>query len=271
MTRACVSFASSRIRGVVVAETSEISMTPILKTLCIVFALTSALAQPGPASANTKPEQRADVPAIRVLPNGRPAPAFLSRHAAFVTIARRNQAQVVFIGDSLTAYWRRNSALFQNEFGQYGAVNFGIPDDRTQHVLWRVQNGEFDGFTPKVAVLLIGTNNAPIATNPPNQIASGVRKIIRAIHLRSPQTKVLLMGIFPRASPSADAKNREVNALIARFHDGRRVYYLDIRRKLVRPDGTVGRDIMPDGLHLSAKGYRIWADAIRGPLAGLTR
>jgi lysophospholipase L1-like esterase len=246
-------------------------MTPILKTLCVVFALTSAFAAPGSASANAKPEQRADVPAPRVLANGRPDPAFLSRHESFVKIARRNQAQVVFIGDSLTAYWRRNSALFEKEFGRYDAANFGIPGDRTQHVLWRVQNGEFDGFTPKVAVLLIGTNNAPIATNPPHQIASGIRKIIRSIHARSPQTKVLLMGIFPRASASSDAKNREVNALIARFHDGRRVHYMDIRRQLVRPDGTVGRDIMPDGLHPSAKGYRIWANAIRGPLARLTR
>jgi lysophospholipase L1-like esterase len=246
-------------------------MRPIWKSLLLACALTSAFSISDLASANTRPEQRADVPAPRVLSNGRPDPAFLSRHESFVRIARRNQAEVVFIGDSVTAYWRSHADVFNREFGAYKAVNFGIPGDGTQHVLWRVQNGEFDGFTPKVAVLLIGTNNAPVATNPPGQIASGISKIIRTIHARSPQTKVLLMGIFPRASASADAKNRQVNALIARFHDGRRVHYMDIRRQLVGPNGTVGRDIMPDGLHPSAKGYRIWADAIRAPLARLAR
>ncbi len=246
-------------------------MTAFLLAIAV-FAQASVQADPvlWQASAENTPIQRADVAALKRTANGQPDAGFIRLHQSFIAIARRGQAQVVFLGDSITARWKQQKPLFDREFGRYPAANFGIPGDRTQHVLWRVQNGEFAGFRPKVVVLMIGTNNAGVDGNPPEQVAAGIWKIIRAIHLRSPQTKVLLLSIFPRGDSRADANNRQVNSVISQFHDGNRIHYLNIRNRFLTKDGQVTRAIMPDYLHLSAKGYRIWAEAIRAKVAQLS-
>ena len=152
------------------------------------------------------------------------------------------------------------------------AANFGIGGDRTQHVLWRLQNGELDGIQPKVVMLMIGTNNSNGKDNTAEEIADGIKAIVKEIHKRSPKTKVLLLGIFPRgARPNPQReKLNQVNAIIAKLDDnGKTVKYLDIGEKFLEKDGTLSRDIMPDFLHLSPKGYRTWADAVKGPIKEL--
>ncbi|MGA0133200.1 MAG: platelet-activating factor acetylhydrolase IB subunit [Opitutales bacterium] len=227
------------------------------------------------APAAKAPSQPADVAAQKFGGDGKVNPGFAASHAAFVEIAKKGEAQVVFLGDSITAGWGRQPEIFGREYGAYKAANFGIGGDRTQHVLWRVENGEFEGIKPKAAVLMIGTNNAGIADNPPEQVAAGIRKIVQAIHARSPETKVLLLAIFPRGPGEENnpgrAKNKAVNAIIAGMHDGKKVHYLDIGPKFLAADGTLSKDIMPDLLHLNAKGYQIWADAIRDKLSELAR
>ena len=219
--------------------------------------------------------QPADVAAPKLGPDGKPQAGFLKSHESFVEIAKKGEAQVVFLGDSITAGWGRQAAIFEKEFGRYKAANFGIGGDRTQHVLWRVENGEFEGIKPKAVVLMIGTNNAGVAENSPEQIAAGIKAIIAAIHQRSPDTKVLLLAIFPRGATEANnpgrAKNKAVNALIAKFDDGQKVRFLDIGAKFLKPDGTLEKAIMPDLLHLNAASYQIWADAIRENLAALAK
>ena len=227
------------------------------------------------APAAKLPAQPADVAAQKFEAEGKVNASFARQHAAFVEIAKKGEAQVVFLGDSITAGWARQAELFNKEYGAYKAANFGIGGDRTQHVLWRVENGEFEGIKPKAVVLMIGTNNAGAADNPPEQVAAGIRKIVQAIHARSPETKVLLLAIFPRGPGEENnpgrAKNKAVNAIVAGLHDGKKVHYLDIGPKFLATDGTLSKDIMPDLLHLSAKGYQIWADAIREKLAELAR
>jgi lysophospholipase L1-like esterase len=123
---------------------------------------------------------------------------------------------------------------------------------------------------PKVAVILIGTNNAGAqANNPPEQIAEGIGHIIGSILTRSPDTQILLQAIFPRGARKPDEKNRQVNALITAFHDGDRVHFIDFTESFRGPNHVLSREAMPDLLHLSPRGYQIWADAIRAPLAGL--
>jgi lysophospholipase L1-like esterase len=221
------------------------------------------------------PPQPADVAAPRPGPDGKPLASFLRSHESFLAVAKKGEAKVVFLGDSITAGWNGQKALFEKEFGQYQAANFGIGGDRTQHVLWRVENGEFDGLKPKAVVLMIGTNNSGAADNSPEQIAAGIKNIIAAIHQRSPETKVLLLAIFPRGATEANnlgrAKNQAVNALIAKFDDGQKVHFLDIGAKFLKPDGTLEKAIMPDLLHLNAASYQIWADAIREKLASLAK
>ncbi len=242
----------------------------------------SAYAQEAKKSAPKKaatpavklPAQPADVAAPKLGNDGQVNPGFAKSHEAFVAIAKKGEAQVVFLGDSITAGWARHPGIFEKEYGQYKAANFGIGGDRTQHVLWRVENGEFDGIKPKAVVLMIGTNNAGVAENSPEQIANGIKAIIEAIHKRTPDTKVLLLAIFPRGATPADAnrvKNEKVNALIAKFDDGKKVHFFDIGAKFLKPDGTLEKSVMPDLLHLNAASYQIEADAIREKLASLVK
>lgn len=226
------------------------------------------------APAVKLPAQPADVAAPKLGADGQVNPGFAKAHESFVATAKKGEAQVVFLGDSITAGWNGNGKEVFKEYAKYNAANFGIGGDRVQHVLWRVENGEFDGIKPKAVVLMIGTNNAGVAENSPEQIANGIKAIIAAIHKRSPDTKVLLLAIFPRGATPADAnrvKNEKVNALIAKFDDGQKVHFFDIGAKFLKPDGTLEKSVMPDLLHLNAASYQVEADAIREKLASLVK
>jgi lysophospholipase L1-like esterase len=225
-----------------------------------------------PAAADTAKKNTAVVPAPR-------DPGWQKRHAGFVRMAQKKDAEVVFLGDSITDAWGGEghggpgAKIFAKEFVPLKAVNFGIGGDRTQHVLWRLQNGELpEGFHPKVVMLMIGTNNSNGKDNTAEEIADGVKAVVGEIHKRSPETKVLLLGVFPRGpkpNPQRD-KLKAVNVIIAKLDDdGKTVKYLDIGDKFLQPDGTLPKEIMPDYLHLSEKGYQIWADAVKGPIEEL--
>jgi len=199
------------------------------------------------------------------------------RHDKFVEIAKRGGVEVLFVGDSITDAWggeghgkSPGSKIFEEEFVPLKAANFGIGGDRTQHVLWRLQHGELEGIQPKVLMLMIGTNN--LGSNTVEEIADGIKAIVKETHKRSPKTKVLLLGIFPRG-PKPDAlreKIKQINEIIAKLDDGgKTVQYLDLAEKFLEKDGTLSKEIMPDYLHLSPKGYRIWADAVKGPIKEL--
>src|SRR5207247_1662112 len=139
-------------------------------------------------------------------------------------------------------------AIWDKAFGAYKTANFGIGGDRTQHVLWRISNGELDGINPKVLVLMIGTNNTGLDSA--EGIANGVTKIVETIHAKSPETKVLLLAIFPRGEKPNPAREKiaEVNAIIAKLEDDRKVFMMDIGSKFLEPDGTLTKEIMPDSL-----------------------
>ena len=231
--------------------------------------------QKAAAPAIKLPLQQADVAAPKLdSKDGKIQAGFAKSHESFVAIAKKGEAQVVFLGDSITAGWNGNGKEVFNEYAKYNAANFGIGGDRVQHVLWRVENGEFEGIKPKAVVLMIGTNNAGVVENSPEQIAAGIKNIIDAIHKRSPDTKVLLLAIFPRGPNPADAnrvKNEKVNAIIAKLDDGKKVHFFDIGAKFLTPDGTLERTVMPDLLHLNAASYQVEADAIREKLASLVK
>ncbi|MCS7014578.1 MAG: platelet-activating factor acetylhydrolase IB subunit [Gemmatales bacterium] len=204
---------------------------------------------------------------------------WLKRHETFVAIAKRGGIDVLFLGDSITDAWggeghnpkAPGASLFEREFVPLKTANFGIGGDRTQHVLWRIQNGELDGIRPKVVMLMIGTNNSNGNDNTAEEIADGITAIVREIHQRSPKTKVLLLGIFPRgkdpSNPAVKAQREKisrVNQIIAKLDDGgKTVKYLDIGHLFIKPDGHIPPEIMPDYLHLSEKGYELWAQAVK--------
>jgi lysophospholipase L1-like esterase len=196
---------------------------------------------------------------------------WVKRHDGFVAIAKKGDVDVLFVGDSITDGWRNQKKIWDTAFGELKPANFGIGGDQTQHVLWRLQNGELDGITPKVAVLMIGTNN--IGGHSAEQIADGITAIVKHIHDKSPNTKVLLLAVFPRGQKipnGGNTKITEVNKIIAKLDDGTKVKYLDIGEKFLK-DGQIPKTIMNDYLHLTAEGYQIWADAITPTLKELLK
>ena len=186
-----------------------------------------------------------------------------------VATAKQGGWELVFIGDSITDFWQnRGKAEWNKYFGQYKALNLGISADRTEHVLWRLDNGELDGYQPKLFVVMIGTNNnghrKPEQERTADTVA-GIKAILDKLGQKAPQSKVLLLAIFPRGATPQDGcrlRNEAVNAEIKKFADNKRVIWMNINDKLLQPDGTLSKDIMPDLLHPNAKGYAIWAEAI---------
>jgi lysophospholipase L1-like esterase len=218
------------------------------------------------------PPQAPDVAAPKLGPDGNPNVGFIKSHESFLKIAQAGDTGVLFLGDSITAGWKAHKPIWDKAFGSYKPANFGIGGDRTQHVLWRIQNGELEGHKPKAVVLMIGTNNA--STDKPEGTAHGVQLIVEHLRAKLPEAKILLLAVFPRGAVASDPRrntNNGVNAIISKLHDGKNVHYLDIGPKFLQADGTLTKEIMPDLLHLSAKGYQIWADAIAEPLAGLMK
>jgi|GEM_PF-2193802 len=193
------------------------------------------------------------------------------RHRDINARAKQGNVDLVFIGDSITQGWETDGAPTWNKrYEPRHAMNAGIGGDRTQHVLWRLDNGNVDNISPKLAVLMIGTNN--FGDDSAEDIARGIKAIVEKLGNKLPTTKVLLLGVFPRGEKPDEvlrAKNVYVNAMIKSLHDGKRVYYLDINRKLLKANGDQDRDIMPDLVHLSPKGYEIWGAAIEGKVAEL--
>ena len=191
---------------------------------------------------------------------------FLERHASFLKRGKEGPIGLLFMGDSITAGWP-HSSYWEEYYGQYDAANFGIGGDRTQHVLWRIDNGELDGIAPKVVVLLIGTNNIG---DPVEEIIRGVKKVVGQIHQRLPHARLLLLGIFPRGNDARDpmtirfrAKINAVNTALAMLEDNSKTRYLDIGDQFLDAGGNIPRSIMPDGLHPNDKGYHRWGKAMQ--------
>lgn len=182
-------------------------------------------------------------------------------------------AEVVFIGDSITQGWEAaGKELWHRGYAPRRALNLGFGGDSTHHVLWRLDHGEFDGLKPKVCVLLIGTNNVRHSDSTPQQIAEGVRAIIDRIANKSPGAKIILHAIFPRGADATDPwrqRSQQVNALLPALADGRHVHFLDIGSAFTGPGGAVSKEVMPDLLHLSPKGYALWATALEPKLREL--
>jgi beta-glucosidase len=206
---------------------------------------------------------------------------FLNRHERFLKdkdeALKNGPVNLLFVGDSITDAWRNRNKdgtdspqlkLFKERWGKYNPLNIGISGDRTQHVLWRLQNGEVEGLKPKAVVLMIGTNNLGNKESVEDTIA-GVKAVIGSLREKLPDSKILLLGVFPRGEKADNAfraQIKSVNEAVAKLDDGSHVKYLDIGDKFLAPDGTMTKEVMHDALHPSEKGYQIWADAIQPTL-----
>ena len=218
----------------------------------------------------------ADQPAFRTDANS------LVAHSQLLAKAKQSGIDVYFEGDSITRRW---DALdypdllvnWKENFFGWNAADFGWGGDRTQNILWRLENGELDGVNPKVVVLLAGTNNVSDASAPADadvraaDILRGIQAIVRVIQERVPAATIIVFGIFPRNDnmafmPVIDKINQSLPALA----DGKKIRYLNINGKLADEKGMLIDGMMnADKLHLSGKAYQVWADALKPTLTEL--
>jgi lysophospholipase L1-like esterase len=212
-------------------------------------------------------------PNTAIVPNL--APNFRERHEAHKLIAAAGDIDVLFMGDSITDWWRNESGnyagkpVYDQYFSDLKIANFGIAGDTTQGVLFRLQNGEGQGYSPKAVMLMIGTNNT--RTHRAGEIAEGVGAVVLELQKNFPETKILLLGVFPRSTADDPLRTQiaEINTIISRLHDNQRVFYRDIGAVFLDADGNIPRELMSDGLHPTTAGYALWAEAVNAPLRAL--
>ncbi|UCD53074.1 MAG: hypothetical protein JSW27_10615 [Phycisphaerales bacterium] len=194
------------------------------------------------------------------------------RHEAVNKRLAEGNVDLLFIGDSITHGWENaGRRIWDRYYARRNAVNMGFGGDRTQHVLWRLDHADFSGLAPQLAILMIGTNNSNGTDNTPEEIADGIVAICQRLRRRLPETKILLLAIFPRnpgPGPQRE-KNAEASRLASRIADGKMIHYLDVNDEFLTEDGVLSKEIMPDYLHPNGTGYKIWAEAIEPKVAEL--
>jgi lysophospholipase L1-like esterase len=194
------------------------------------------------------------------------------RHHQVLEQVASGDVDLIYVGDSIThGFDNAGKEMWDKYYAPRKAVNMGFGGDRTQHVLWRFDHGEIDGISPKLAILMIGTNNSNGEDNTAEEIADGIKAICLKIRTKLPKTKILILAIFPRGekpSPQRE-KNAQASLLASQIADDDIIYYLDINQKFLQADGTLSKEIMPDLLHPKEKGYKIWAEAIEPTVAKL--
>lgn len=216
------------------------------------------------------------LPASRT-PEDAVTPVENSRHTKFLEEIQRKNGKIglVLVGDSITDFWPGKGKDSYTEFAVWSPVDLGVSGERTEHVLWRLTNGELDGYQAKVIMVMIGTNNiGQCPDEKPEWVAAGIRKIVEVIREKQPQAKILLLAIFPRGATSGDSQNTrviETNKLLPALADGKTVIFMDIGKIFLDEQGNVKKELMPDFLHPSADGYKLWLQAVRPALSELMK
>lgn len=251
------------------ARATVVAAAALTLTPALLFAQAPA-ASPEPAvsatpvatpSATPKPTPKPRTPEDAVTPANRNA----GRHNEFLYRIKQGEVGLLFLGDSITDFWPRRGEWSWLKFAPYHPADFGISGERTEDLLWRITNGELDGINPKVTVIMIGTNNIGHFPNEePAWVAAGIRKVVETVHEKLPNTKVLLLGVFPRDKKESEARKKveAINEMIAKLDDGKKTRYLDIGKAFLDDQGAIPKEVMPDALHPNAKGYDLWYEAM---------
>jgi len=203
---------------------------------------------------------------------------WLSRHQKVLERIAQGNIDLIMVGDSITHNWESTGKkVWDQYYAHRNAVNMGFGGDGTESVLWRLDHGEFDGINPKLAVLMIGTNNSNGQDNTADEIADGIKTICAGMRAKMPNTKILILAIFPRGEGNDEqreakeygttfnpqwAKNDKASKIASKIADGKHIFYLDINEAFLNENGVLTKEIMPDLVHLSEKGYMIWANAV---------
>jgi lysophospholipase L1-like esterase len=225
----------------------------------------------------TVPDNRPAVCATNAAPRGVEYPWMSTDRwnkifAEQAAVAGNGGVDVMFVGDSITEGWPKQ--IWDASFGELRPANFGIGGDHTGNVLWRVQDKRIAGLQPKVVVLLIGVNNLGLCNETPEQVFSGIKAVVATLRKQYPSARVLLNAVLP-ADESAHGERRAsiiaLNKMVGTLADEKQVLFRNYGPLLTRPDGSISPEIMPDFLHLTPKGYQLWADAMRPDIQKLMK
>lgn len=220
------------------------------------FTTTPAAASRASLAAATSPAPPAWEPQARVLTGA--GPWLLAGEAASRAVPH-SHPRVLFVGDSITQWWRRfGAATWNADFAPLGAVDDGVVGDTTSNVLARLYSGSLEGIDPRVVVVMVGTNNIPVHQTPA-QIARGVLAVVQVVHQRLPSSRVVLLGVLPRDRPGSRYRREvgAINALLAKAAPTSAVTYLDLGSRLLGAGGAFLPGVIhPDLLHPTAAGYR---------------
>ena len=197
---------------------------------------------------------------------------WMPRHNAVNARLTQGNVDLFWIGDSITHGWENaGKEYWDNYYARRNAVNMGFSGDRTQHVLWRLDHSNLENVSPKLSIIMIGTNNSNRNDNTAGEIGDGIIAICARLSKQFPDMKILLLAIFPRGvgpSPQRE-KNAAASMVASRLADGKSIYYLDINQNFLTADRILPKSIMPDLLHPNQEGYRIWAETIEPTVARL--
>lgn len=196
------------------------------------------------------------------------------RHRQKVKLAKEGNFDLLFIGDSITHGWESaGKATFEKFYNVRKTLNIGFSGDRTEHVLWRLLNGELpENVNPKVATIMIGTNNTGHSMQGAEETFLGIKSIVDLLQDRRPNMKILLLGIFPRAIDPGHPqriRNNKINELAKTLANSTSVDYLDISESFLDENKKLPKSVMPDALHPNSNGYKIWANAMETKLSEL--
>lgn len=184
---------------------------------------------------------------------------WMPRHEEKLALAREKNPELVFIGDSITQGWEQSgSEAFERAFGQWRTLNLGFSGDRTENVLWRLEHGAVNEIDPELVVMMIGTNNTGHRMDPPVEVAAGVTEIVNQLQTRLPDTKILLLAIFPRSATPDDpmrVTNDAINDHIRELGEREGVFWANVNDVFLDEQGHLPKAIMPDLLHPEEKGY----------------
>lgn len=183
--------------------------------------------------------------------------------------SRSGGVEIVFLGDSITQLWEKaGKPAWDATFAPMDAANYGIGADSTRQVIWRIEDGELDGLAPKLVVLMIGTNNLYVDSDPNSgteaQINEGVKKILELLQAKLPGTKILLVGVLPRQNKYFCDRIVKLNALLSENASGDKIHFLDVTPEFVDTQGNIKPELFDEGLvHPNGKGYETLAAALK--------
>jgi lysophospholipase L1-like esterase len=178
--------------------------------------------------------------------------------------AKIGKIDFVMIGDSITHAWSKYPSVFK----WVNLLNLGFPGDRTQNVLWRIENGALDGISPKLVTLMIGTNNMhdskkAYPADKPEDIFTGIKAIVTEVRTRLPKSKILVFSVFPRKAGPENERAKEVNAMLPEISDGKYISHHDLNAYFLNENGQQNKDLYNrDLLHLNDRGYLAWGRAL---------